>query len=178
MSNTLAVYSLPFCCLLRQLFHHSHFLCSRTSVIMLLGCFLPVTCLAVFFVCLYPGFSTLPISLAVSSYPSPPTLSTCMLLFSLSSSSVTMQPETLSKPPVGNVGPQATVWCQHMCTWTLLPSLCVTLLWMPRHFVLPVTINSHIITRLNTSHLQAGGFYSLFCCTFLHSVCQLSHFLS
>lgn len=47
MSNTLAVHSLYFCCLLCQLLHHSHFLCSCTSVIMLLWCFLPVTCLAV-----------------------------------------------------------------------------------------------------------------------------------
>lgn len=136
--------------------HHSHFLCSRMSVIKLLWCSLPVTCLAVsssisrFF---YP-----PISYCLFlSFP--PTLSTWMLVFSLSSSSVTMQPETLSKPPVGNVGPQAAVWCQHMCTLTLVPSLCVTLLWMPRHFVLPVTINSRIITRLNTSHLQPRGFY-------------------
>lgn len=59
----------------------------------------------------------------------------------------------------GNVGPQAAAWCQHMCTQTLVPSLCVTFCWMPRHFVLPVTINSGIITRLNTSHLQARGFY-------------------
>lgn len=124
---------------LRQSTSSSHFLCSCVSVIKLLWCSLPVTCLAVspsisrFF---YPPISRcLFLSL-------PPTLSTCMLVFSLSSSSVTMQPETLSKPPVGNVGPQAAVWCQHMCTLTLVPSLCVTLLWMPRHFVLSQSIHA------------------------------------
>ncbi len=50
------------------------------------------------------------------------------------------------------------------CARTLVPSLCVTLIWMPGHFVLPVTVNSHIIRRLNTSHLQPMAFYQLFLC--------------
>lgn len=53
----------------------------------------------------------------------PPTHSTCMHVFSLSSSSVTIQPETLSKSPVGNFGLQAAFWCQHMYARTLVPNL-------------------------------------------------------
>lgn len=134
------------------------------------------SCLVLRFLCLYPGFSTPPFFLLLSLPILPPTLSTCMLVFSVSSLSVTMWPETLSKPPVGNIGPQAAVWCQHMCTWTLVPSLCVTLVWMPRPFVLPATINSCIIRRLNTSHLQARGFYLLFNCALLHCVCLILWF--
>lgn len=54
------------------------------------------SCHVLLFVCLYPGFFNPPYLFL----PPPPTLSPCMLVFSLSSSSVTMQPETLSKPPV------------------------------------------------------------------------------
>ena len=150
MLNTLAVYLLYFP---HQRFHHSHFPCSCTSVIKLLCSCHMSRRFTVYIQVLLPSVSG-------RLFPSlPPTLSTRMLVFSLSSSSVTMQPETLSNPPVGNVGPRAAAWCQHMCTRTLVPRLCVTLLWMPRHFVLPVTINSCIITRLNTSHLQARGSY-------------------
>lgn len=157
MLNSLAVYFLIFLCFLLQLFHHSYFLCSCTSVIKLSWCSLPVTCLAVFLSISrfsYPLiFCCLFLSLA-------PTHSTCMLGFSLSSSSVTMQPETLSKSPVGKFGHQAAVWCQHMyCILWLWCQVSVRLNWMPRHFVLPVAINSRIITRLNTSHLYLHGSY-------------------
>lgn len=138
-------------------------------------------------VCRCRGFlamSPMPWSVVMLSLPVPCLFSVCIQVFPtplLSSLSLPRSPhaclcfhlrqrEMPSKAGGGEpraaglraAGPRAV-------PWTLVPSLCVTLLWMPRCFVLPVTINSDI-TRLNTRHLQARGFYQRFHCTFLYSV--------
>lgn len=41
-----------------------------------------------------------------------------------------------------------SVWCQHMCTWTSVPSLCMDFLQMSIPFLTAVTISSCIV-RLN-----------------------------
>lgn len=120
----------------------------------------PSCCDALFLslsLCLYLGLSTPP-SLAVSSYPFLPRSPHACLCF---------QWAALLSPC--NLSPWQSHLCgtldlrllfgANTCPLTLVPSLRVTFSWMPRHFVLPVGINSRIITRLNTSHLQATGFY-------------------
>lgn len=139
-----------------QLFQHTYFLCSSTSVTKLSWCSLPVTCLAV--------------SLSISiSYPP-------YLLLSLpipSSYTLYMHACAFAEQ----------LFCHH-ATWDLVKvtsrelwtsGCCLVpthvyldfgakslrLNWMPRHFALPVAVNSGIVTRLNTSHLYLHWFNCL-----------------
>lgn len=107
---------------------------------------------------LYPGFS-ISLSLAVSSYPFLPRSPHACLCFHWAALLSPRNLRPCQSHQWGTLDLRLLFGANTCVLLTLVPSLCVTLLWMPRHFVLPVTINSRIITRLNTSYLQPRGFY-------------------
>lgn len=154
--NALAVNFFFCCCLSHQL---SSALPSLPCPLFLHICDQVVVMLSLvlLFLCVHPGFSTPSPSLAVSFYPFLPRSPHACLCFHRAALLSPCNLRPCQSHRWGTLDLRLLFGANTCELGLLVPSLCVTLLWMPRHFVLPVAVNSRVITRLKPSHLQARG---------------------